>query len=114
MMRAPACLTVAVRRPDGTIALREGLYHSRWSRKLWKLPGFRGVAMLVESMAMGFAALQFSAEQQMSEEELVEEKGSGSGQLAVFISTLLALALFICNTADMERTGVIVGIRPIE
>lgn len=93
MMRAPACLTVAVRRPDGTIALREGPYHSRWSRKLWKLPGFRGVAMLVESMAMGFAALQISAEQQMSEQELAEEQGSG--RLAVFISTLLALALFI-------------------
>ncbi|MGB8330633.1 MAG: DUF1385 domain-containing protein [Polyangiales bacterium] len=93
MMRAPACLTVAVRRPDGTIALREGLYRSRWSKKLWKLPGFRGVAMLVESMVMGFSALQFSAEQQMSEEELAQDQGSG--RLAVVISTLLALGLFV-------------------
>lgn len=93
MMRAPACLTVAVRRPDGSIALREGPYRSRWSKKLWKLPGFRGVAMLVESMSMGFAALQFSAEQQMTEEELAKDQGSG--RLAVLISTLLALALFI-------------------
>jgi uncharacterized protein YqhQ len=93
MMRAPACLTVAVRRPDGTIAIREGLYRSRWSKKLWKLPGLRGVAMLVESMAMGFGALQFSAEQQMTEEELARDQGSG--RLAVFISTLLALGLFI-------------------
>ena len=93
MMRAPACLSVAVRRPDGTIAIREGLYRSRWSRKLWKLPGFRGVAMLVESMSMGFGALQFSAEQQMTEEELAQDQGSG--RLAVFISTLLALGLFI-------------------
>lgn len=93
MMRAPACLTVAVRRPDGTIALREGPYHSRWANKLWKLPGFRGVAMLVESMTMGFAALQFSAEQQMTEQELAAEQGSG--RLAVFISTILALALFV-------------------
>lgn len=93
MMRAPACLTVAVRRPDGTIALREGPYRSRWSNKLWKLPGFRGVAMLVESMTMGFAALQFSAEQQMTEEELAKDQGSG--RAAVLISTLLALALFV-------------------
>jgi len=93
MMRAPACLTVAVRRPDGTIALREGTYYSRWSRKLWKLPAFRGVAMLVESMAMGFSSLQFSAEQQMTEEELAQDEGSG--RLAVVISTLLALGLFI-------------------
>jgi len=93
MMRAPACLTVAVRRPDGTIALREGPYRSRWSKPLWKLPGFRGVAMLVESLTMGFSALQFSAEQQMTEEEL--EKEAASGKLAVAISTLLALGLFI-------------------
>lgn len=93
MMRAPACLTVAVRRPDGSIALREGPYRSTWSRKLWKLPGFRGVAMLVESMTMGFSALQFSAEQQMTEEELAQDQGSG--KLAVAISTLLALGLFI-------------------
>ncbi len=93
MMRAPTCLTVAVRRPDGAIALREGPYSSRWSKKIWKLPGFRGVAMLVESMTMGFAALQFSAEQQMSEEEL-EQQGD-SGKVAVFISTMLALGLFV-------------------
>ena len=93
MMRAPACLTVAVRRPDGTIALREGPYRSRWSKKLWKLPGFRGVAMLVESMTMGFSALQFSAEQQMTEEELAQDQGSG--RLAVVVSTLLALGLFV-------------------
>lgn len=93
MMRAPACLTVAVRRPDGTIAVREGLYRSRWSKKVWKLPGFRGVAMLVESMTMGFAALQFSAEQQMTEEELAAE--GDSGKIAIVISTLLALGLFI-------------------
>lgn len=93
MMRAPACLTVAVRRPDGTIALREGPYRSAWSKKLWKLPGFRGMAMLVESMTMGFSALQFSAEQQMTEEELAQDQGSG--KLAVLVSTLLALGLFI-------------------
>lgn len=42
---------------------------------------------------MGFGALQFSAEQQMTEEELAQDQGSG--RLAVFISTLLALGLFI-------------------
>ena len=94
MMRAPLCLTVAVRRPDGAIAIKEGLYRSRWSKKLWKLPGFRGVAMLVESMSMGFGALQFSAEQQMTEEELAAE-GEHSARIAILISTVLALGLFV-------------------
>ena len=93
MMRAPGCITVAVRRPDGTIALREGPYQSRWSRKLWKLPAFRGVAMLVESLTMGFSALQFSAEQQMTEEELVEQQGATRWAMA--FSVVLALGLFI-------------------
>ena len=49
--------------------------------------------MLVESMSMGFSALQFSAEQQMTEEELAQDQGSG--KLAVALSTLIALGLFI-------------------
>ena len=49
--------------------------------------------MLVESMSMGFSALQFSAEQQMTEEELAQDQGSG--RLAVVVSTLLALGLFV-------------------
>jgi len=49
--------------------------------------------MLVESMSMGFSALQFSAEQQMTEEELARDQGSG--RLAVVVSTLLALGLFV-------------------
>lgn len=49
--------------------------------------------MLVESLTMGFSALQFSAEQQMTEEE--RQQDEGSGRLAIFISTILALGLFI-------------------
>ena len=94
MMRAPACLTIAVRRPDGSIAVKEGLFKSRWSKKLWKLPGFRGVAMLVESMSMGFGALQFSAEQQMTAEE-IEAEGDNAGKVAILISIVLALSLFV-------------------
>ena len=93
MMRAPGCLTVAVRRPDGTIAVKEGPYRSRWQKKLWKLPAFRGVAMLVESLAMGYGALQFSAEQQMTEEELEASGNATKG--ALVISLVLALGLFM-------------------
>jgi uncharacterized protein YqhQ len=42
---------------------------------------------------MGFSALQFSAEQQMTEEELAQDQASG--KIAVVISTLLALGLFV-------------------
>ncbi|MFW6067350.1 MAG: DUF1385 domain-containing protein [Myxococcota bacterium] len=93
MMRSPVCLTVAVRRPDGTIALREGPYRSRFDRPPWKWLGFRGVATLVESLSMGFGALRFSAEQQMTDEE--RESAQDAGKLAMAVSTFLALGLFI-------------------
>ncbi|MBK8171043.1 MAG: DUF1385 domain-containing protein [Sandaracinaceae bacterium] len=94
MMRSPGCLTVAVRRPDGTIALREGPMKSKVAAsKLWKLPGLRGVATLVESMSMGMGALRFSAEQQFAEGE--EQPSEGSTRIAMMISTVFALGLFM-------------------
>ncbi|MDH5490460.1 MAG: DUF1385 domain-containing protein [Myxococcales bacterium] len=95
MMRAPSCLAIAVRRPDQSIALREGPFRSALTgRRAFKLPGLRGVATLVESLKMGFGALRFSAEQQMSEEERAQE-AEATGKGAVLISSLLAIGLFI-------------------
>ena len=92
MMRAPGCMTVAVRRPDGAIALQEGPVTSKLAAtKLWKLPGFRGVATLVESMSLGMRALQFSASQILPP----EEAGENAGGAAVWLSMLIALAMFI-------------------
>ena len=93
MMRAPSSLCVAVRRPDGSIAVREGplrakLLHSR----IGKLPGLRGMVMLVESIALGYDALRFSAEQQMTDEERKQARESGS---AVWLPLVFALGLFM-------------------
>ncbi len=93
MMRSPRGLSIAVRRPDGTLVVHEEPYRSRFDRKLWKLPGLRGVATLVESLSMGFRALSFSADQQMTEEEKAE--AAGDGKLAMLLSTLFAVGLFI-------------------
>ncbi len=93
MMRSPGGLSIAVRRPDGTLAVHEEPYRSRFGQKLWKLPGLRGVATLVESLSIGFRALSFSAEQQMTEEEKAEAQDGG--KLAMLLSTLFAVGLFI-------------------
>ncbi len=63
MMRAPEGLSVAVRRPDGTFSVLEGALPSEHGG-VRKIPGLRGIAMLVESMTVGYRALAFSAEQQ--------------------------------------------------
>jgi len=97
MMRAPRGMSIAVRRPDGTIVVQEGPLHSKMATdRLWKLPGFRGVATLVEALSLGWRALSFSAEQQMTEEERAAEQEDGtSSKLAIALSTVFALGLFI-------------------
>ncbi|MEM6958385.1 MAG: DUF1385 domain-containing protein, partial [Myxococcota bacterium] len=87
--------SIAVRRPDGSLAVHEEPYSSRFSKPIWKAPGFRGVAALVESLSMGFRALNFSAEQQMTDEEVEKARKSGSGKGAMLLSTVFALGLFV-------------------
>ncbi|MEO0325391.1 MAG: DUF1385 domain-containing protein [Myxococcota bacterium] len=91
MMRAPRGLSIAVRRPDGSLVVLEEPYAPK-TAKLFKLPFLRGVATLGEALQLGWRALKFSAEQQVPEgEEMPEEEGKG----AIVLSTLLALGLFV-------------------
>ena len=92
MMKAPGSVSVAVRRPDGSLLVHEEPYESKLGKGVWKLVGFRGVATLVESLKLGYRALQFSAEQQMTEEEKASQ---GGGRMAMVLSVLLALGLFV-------------------
>jgi uncharacterized protein YqhQ len=64
MMRAPGAYGIAVRRPDGTLALQRGKVASLARRyPAFKLPLLRGIAVLFQSLAIGIRALNFSAEQ---------------------------------------------------
>ncbi len=64
MMRSPGSLVVAVRRPDGRIAVREEAWETLWPRaRLLRKPFVRGAVVLIESVWNGFSALAFSAEQ---------------------------------------------------
>lgn len=91
MMRAPGCMSVAVRKQDGSIAITEGPMVSR-AASMRKWPFLRGVAMLGESFSLGYRALRFSAEQQLTEEEKAK---AGSGNMALAVSTLIALVVFM-------------------
>jgi uncharacterized protein YqhQ len=93
MMRAPKCLSVAVRRPDGSIVVREGPLRTKLlNGPLSKVPGVRGVLMLFESLSLGYGALRFSAMQQLTEEE---RKSSNEGSGAVALSVALAIGMFV-------------------
>ncbi|MCG8555191.1 MAG: DUF1385 domain-containing protein [Proteobacteria bacterium] len=95
MMRSSCGLSVAVRRPNGDIAVSDKPLVDRWeSSRLWRLPGFRGVAALISSVSDGFSALRFSAEQQLDEAERKQE-AQASTKGAFVVSTLIALLVFI-------------------
>ena len=76
LMRSPRRLAVAVRAPDGSIVVenQEFISYSR-RHKLLGLPIVRGAASLIESLAIGVKALNFS----MS----VQEKGKSPSEAAL-------------------------------
>lgn len=88
MMRSPYRLAMAVRRPDGTIALevRREIPLSR-RNSFFSLPIVRGVVGLVDSLVVGLQALSYSAQVALDE----ESKLSG---FDLSMAILLALGLF--------------------
>lgn len=74
MMRTPSAYAIAVRRPDGTIT-HTGASLPKWSDKYpaLKLPVLRGAAVLVQSMALGIKALNYSAAEAFVETEEAQE-----------------------------------------
>ena len=61
MMKGPEDIAIAVRKPDGEIALKkEKLKANR--KKISKMPIIRGMFAFIDSMVIGVQALTFSAE----------------------------------------------------
>lgn len=83
MMRAPRSVAIAVRRPNGEIVVRKELKIPLSERfPLVKLPIVRGATALVQSLVIGIGALNFSANEAMTEEEKEKEGVTGSGELS--------------------------------
>jgi uncharacterized protein YqhQ len=62
MMRSPHSFAVAVRKPDGSIVVRESPWESLWDRiKFLRWPLVRGSIVLLETLWNGISALNFSA-----------------------------------------------------
>lgn len=93
MMRGPKRLAVAVRRPDGEIAIRDQEIKSVMQRyPVLKLPILRGIVGLVETMSIGISALMYSASQAMPEEEQLSKKEMTLTSTAGFA---LAIGIFV-------------------
>ncbi|BCS52606.1 DUF1385 domain-containing protein [Geobacter sp. SVR] len=75
MMRAPRSVAIAVRRPNGEIVVKKELVVPLSERyPIVKLPIIRGAVALIQSLVIGIKALNFSANEAMTEEEKQGEK----------------------------------------
>ncbi len=89
-MRSPAGSAAAVRTPDGRIlARRFQMQLLSSSGAIWQKPVFRGAASIIDSMRLGFAALNWSAEAAEG-----KESKAGNGWLTTAIAMIFAVALF--------------------
>ena len=70
MMRSPRAVSVACRKPDGTIVVKIDPYRPLTHRWKWlNLPFFRGAMVLIESLVLGVKALVFSGDVDMLAEK---------------------------------------------
>lgn len=83
MMRAPRSVAIAVRRPDGEIVVKRELVIPLSEKyPIAKLPILRGALALFGSLIIGIKALNFSANEAMSEEEKTKEGVKGEGEIS--------------------------------
>ncbi len=106
MMRSPSRMAVAVRRPDGTLAFLERPFLSvtkRFPPLGW--PVVRGAVSLFETLGLGIAALNFSAEEASRDEPAAAAKPSAWQQLlqgaVLVLSFALGLFLFVVLPANL-------------
>jgi len=96
LMRSPGAYGIAVRRPDGSLALQRGKVSSiakRWP--VLKQPILRGVAVLFQSLFLGIQALNFSALEAATPtpDQLPKDAGKPVSKLAVAGSMAFGLGL---------------------
>jgi len=93
MMRGPKWMAIAVRRPDGDIAVHREEVRSLVQRyPVLRLPILRGMVAMVEAITLGITALMFSASQAMPEEEQLTK---GEMTVTTAVGFVFAIALFV-------------------
>lgn len=79
MMRGPEAMVMAVRRPDGKIAVRDGTWVPLVKRiPVLRWPFFRGSVVMVEALINGMQALSYSADVAAAEEASGKDDGGKS------------------------------------
>lgn len=121
MIRSPNFVTVAVRKKDGTLKIKENPFQSLTKKfQLLALPVIRGMVNLIEMMVFGMKALNFSAEEYAEDQEDNVEAKSDEPKprwfaVATFTFSLiisLALAIFLFKFIPLALTTFLQKIFP--
>jgi len=91
LMRGRRYIVAAFRTPDGTIHVEEEKLGGIYKTKLAKLPFFRGLVILWDSLSLGMKYLTISANIQSGEEEQIEGTAL---YLTLLISISFSIGLF--------------------
>ncbi len=101
MIRGQTHMTVAVRRPNGGIAIHKRALGSIYTGTLRRIPLVRGVITLAETLSLGMRALSYSSSVSLEDPEAavdsdVESEELGRGTLAsmMLISFTFAIGIF--------------------
>jgi uncharacterized protein YqhQ len=108
MMRGVSTWAVAVRKPDGEVAISsEPLVSWAKRHRMLRLPVIRGVVALAESLKIGFRALAISANAQIEPEEGEEPQPIGGFTWGATIVLSLALAIGLFFVVPVGATSLI-------
>ncbi len=95
MMRGPRTMAVAVRRPDGALALKSETLGGLYTGLLRRAPFIRGVVVLWETLVLGMRALGYSAQVAAGEDE--NELSSAYIWTTMAVTFVLVAAVFFAG-----------------
>lgn len=89
MIRAPHWVTMAVRKPNGQIVIQGEAYISLTKRvKILGIPVLRGIVQLIETIALGMRALNFSAEISLEDKSAEKAKNAATKKTSKILSAV--------------------------
>lgn len=98
MMRGSQNVAIAMRAPDGSIALHSEELPPVYRSRLSKIPFLRGLVILWDALSLGIRALTISANTQTGEDEKLE---GPQLYITLFIALALGLGLFFLLPAAL-------------
>ena len=104
MMRSPKSMAIAVRRPNGEIVVKkEKLTYFSERTLLFKIPLVRGVLVLISALILGIQALNYSANQALSEPGGENEPSPWTMGLTVTVALCFGIFLFFLVPLFLTR-----------